>query len=194
MTTAGLVEPLESTKQLTVFAPVNSAFEAIKDVAAGLSVEQLTAVLGYHVVEGAVVYSTDIKDGASVKTLQGEEIKLTLKDGDVLVNEAKVVIPNVLVKNGVVHAIDGYVSPHPFFCFHIRNCVLTMVSGSVLIPKNLGGDDSATPSSSGTASGTASATSTGAPTNTAVTAGAGVTIASFGVALAAGAFAALLQL
>ena len=87
----------------------NAAFEAIKDTAAGLTVGQLTAVLGYHVVPGAVVYSTDVTDGASVKTVQGSELKLKVdKDtGDITVNGAKVIMADVLVKNGVVHVIDG---------------------------------------------------------------------------------------
>ncbi|KAM7203323.1 beta-Ig-H3/Fasciclin [Rhypophila sp. PSN 637] len=173
VTTAELVEPLEGIKQLTVFAPLNTAFEAIAETAANLTVEQLTAVLGYHVVSDAVVYSSDIEDGASVATLQGEEIKLTIRDGSVYVNEAKVVMPNVLVKNGVVHVIDG-----------------------VLIPKNLasGGDStpSGTPSSSMPAP---TASGSGTPTPSVVPAGAaGMGVASVGVALAAGAFAVLLQL
>jgi len=131
-TKANLVQPLEDLKEVTIFAPSNEAFAKIADVAAGLSVEQLTAVLGFHVIPGAVVYSSDITDGAKVKTLQGQELTITLRDGGVFVNGAKVVKPDVLVKNGVVHVIDG-----------------------VLIP-----DAKATPSASGTASGTATATGT----------------------------------
>ena len=106
---AELAQALSDIPQLTIFAPNNAAFEAIKDTAAGLTVEQLTGVLGYHVIEGAVVYSSDVTDGASVKTLQGGEVKVKVdKDtGDIFVNEAKVILPNVLVKNGVVHVIDG---------------------------------------------------------------------------------------
>jgi len=106
-TKADLVKALSDLKEVTIFAPNNDAFAAISATAAGLTVEQLGAVLGYHVVAGAVVYSSDIKNGTVVKTLQGEELMVTLKDGAVFVNDEQVVKPDVLVKNGVVHVIDG---------------------------------------------------------------------------------------
>lgn len=109
VTTAGLAGPLESAKQVTIFAPTNKAFEAISNVVADLSAEQLTAVLGYHVVEGAVVYNSDITDEVDAETLQGEELRITVRGDEIYVNQARVLQPNVLVKNGVVHVIDRYV-------------------------------------------------------------------------------------
>jgi hypothetical protein len=46
----------------------------------------------------------------------GENVTITVENGTVFVNSAKVITPNVLVANGVVHVIDGYVSPS-LFCF-----------------------------------------------------------------------------
>lgn len=106
-TKANLVQPLSDAPELTLFAPNNEAFTAVAGVAAGLTIEQLTAVLGYHVVNGSAVYSSDITNGMRAKTVQGSEVTLTVKDGSVFVNKARVVKPNVLVKNGVVHVIDG---------------------------------------------------------------------------------------
>ncbi|KAK0624040.1 FAS1 domain-containing protein [Immersiella caudata] len=130
-TQANLVQAVSDIQQLTLFAPNNEAFAAAADVAAGLTVEQLTAVLGYHVIDGTVVYSSNIVNGTKVQTLQGSDLTITIRDGGVYVNDAKVVKPDVLVKNGVVHVIDG-----------------------ILIPDNL---SSATPSASGTATGTGAA-------------------------------------
>lgn len=107
VTTANLGATLTGLEQLTLFAPNNAAFDKIRDVASTLTVEQLTDVLSYHAVAGAVVYSTDIVDGAMVKTVQGGELKLTIRDGSVFVNDAKVVEANILAKNGVVHIIDA---------------------------------------------------------------------------------------
>ncbi len=106
-TTADLVDTLTDISQLTIFAPNNAAFEAIPDAAAGLSVEELTTVLGYHVIEGAVVYSVDVEDGAKAATVQGGELTFTVRDGGVFVNDKKVVKADVLIANGVVHVIDG---------------------------------------------------------------------------------------
>ena len=59
------------------------------------------------VVSGAVGYSSKLKDGDTFKTLAGGVIQITIKDGDVFANGVKVVIPDVLVANGVVHVIAG---------------------------------------------------------------------------------------
>ncbi|KAK3311788.1 FAS1 domain-containing protein [Apodospora peruviana] len=108
VTKANLAQTLSDVPQLTIFAPNNAAFEAISDVAAGLTVEQLTAVLGYHAIAGAVVYSTDITTTTmNVKTVEGSEVMVRVEDGNVMVNDAKVIMPNILIKNGVVHVIDG---------------------------------------------------------------------------------------
>ena len=59
------------------------------------------------VVSGAVGYSSKLKDGATFKTLSGSTIQISIKNGDVFANGVKVVVPDVLVANGVVHVIDG---------------------------------------------------------------------------------------
>lgn len=48
-------------------------------------------------------------NGTTLTALNGGNLTVTIVDGDVFVNSAKVVTPNVLVANGVVHVIDKYV-------------------------------------------------------------------------------------
>lgn len=122
--TASLVEVVDETKDLTVFAPTNAAFEKLGPAAANLTVDQLSEILGYHglssilytpqlrltlilvVAAGSPLYSTDFKDGDVIETLQGQSVKVSIKDGNIFVNNAEVIIPDVLVANGVVHVID----------------------------------------------------------------------------------------
>ncbi|KAK4222502.1 FAS1 domain-containing protein [Podospora fimiseda] len=108
---AGLVETLDTTPDLTIFAPTNDAFAAIGNLVSGLTIEQLTSILGYHVVPGAVVYSTDVTNGLTAKSLQGTDLNFRVVDGEVWVNSAKVIAADVLVANGVVHVIDGVLNP-----------------------------------------------------------------------------------
>ncbi|KAL8409518.1 hypothetical protein RB594_007817 [Gaeumannomyces avenae] len=110
-TKANLVTPLSDARELTLFAPNDEAFAAVADVAAGLTIEQLAGVLGYHVVNGSAVYSSAVANGTRAKTAQGSDVTLTVRDGSVFVNQAKVVKADVLVKNGVVHVIDGVLIP-----------------------------------------------------------------------------------
>jgi uncharacterized surface protein with fasciclin (FAS1) repeats len=91
---------------LTAFIPNNAAFQAIGSALASVSMEQLQGILGYHIVEDAVVYSTMLTNGTNITTLAQGTIHVTLDGDNIFVNSAKVVIPNVLIKEGVVHVID----------------------------------------------------------------------------------------
>jgi uncharacterized surface protein with fasciclin (FAS1) repeats len=91
---------------VTVFVPNNAAFKAIGSVLGNVTMEQLQGILGYHIVGDAVVYSTMLTNGMNITTSTNGTIHVTIDGDDVFVNSAKVVIPNVLVKEGVVHVID----------------------------------------------------------------------------------------
>jgi uncharacterized surface protein with fasciclin (FAS1) repeats len=115
VTAAGLVETLKGAGPFTVFAPTNAAFSALKagTVEGLLKPEKkaaLTGILTYHVVAGAVK-AADLKDGQKVKTLQGEELKVSIKDGKVTINGANVTAADLVGSNGVVHVIDAVLMP-----------------------------------------------------------------------------------
>lgn len=106
MTVAGLGSTLLSLKDVTIFAPTNAAFAAIASIAGNASIDTLSAVLKYHVIPGNVLYSSTLAN-VSVATADGVNLTVTVfPDGQVFVNGAKVVTPDVLVANGVVHVID----------------------------------------------------------------------------------------
>ncbi len=110
---ADLVGNLSSDGPFTVFAPTNEAFAALPaGVLDALLLPEnkatLVKILTYHVVSGAV-YAADVADGA-VATVEGQSITLSTKDG-VSVNNAKVVIADVMADNGVIHAIDAVILP-----------------------------------------------------------------------------------
>ncbi|MDD1742924.1 MAG: fasciclin domain-containing protein [Methanotrichaceae archaeon] len=111
--TAGLVDTLKSAGPFTVFAPTDDAFAKIqKDQLAALLANktQLTSVLTYHVVPGMVI-STDLKNGMILKTVQGENLTISLANGSVMVNNATVVQANIGSTNGIIHAINTVLMP-----------------------------------------------------------------------------------
>ncbi|MCX6674898.1 MAG: fasciclin domain-containing protein [Methanothrix sp.] len=113
VTAAGLVETLSSPGPFTVFAPTDEAFAKVpKGVLEALMANKtlLTAVLTYHVVPGAVM-SSDLKDGMSVKTVEGSDVKIAISPAGVMVNNAKVIQPDIKASNGVIHAIDSVILP-----------------------------------------------------------------------------------
>jgi uncharacterized surface protein with fasciclin (FAS1) repeats len=116
LTEAGLIETLKGKGPFTVFAPTDEAFAKIpkKDLEALLKdKKKLTAVLTYHVVAGKVAAADvlKMKDGSKVKTVEGREFTLGLKDGKVTVDGANVIKTDIETSNGVIHVIDSVIMP-----------------------------------------------------------------------------------
>ena len=124
---AGLVDTLSSPGPFTVFAPTNSAFAKLPagTVDTLLKPEnkgQLTQVLTYHVVPGRITANDlmeMVKKGggkAMLKTVEGEELTVEMKDGAIWIwdakgDAAKITIKNVMQSNGVIHVIDAVQLP-----------------------------------------------------------------------------------
>ncbi|KAM0722149.1 hypothetical protein Q7P37_001590 [Cladosporium fusiforme] len=104
-----LADTLDTTSDLTIFAPNNAAFQSISSVLANISTEEAAAVLQYHVLNGTVAYSSTLANG-SVPTLGGDNITITILDGEVFVNRARVINADILLSNGVLHILDSVLS------------------------------------------------------------------------------------
>jgi uncharacterized surface protein with fasciclin (FAS1) repeats len=115
VTTAGLAETLSGTGPFTIFAPSNSAFEAlpagtVESLLKPESKDKLTSILTYHVVAGNVL-AADLTDGQKVATLNGQELTVKIKDGVVTINGAKVTAADLAGSNGVIHVVDAVLLP-----------------------------------------------------------------------------------
>lgn len=124
---AGLVETLKGAGPFTVFAPTNAAFAKLPAGTVETLVKPenkgtLTSVLTYHVVPGrldAKAAAAAIKAGngtATLKTVNGGDLWLMRKNGNLMLkdakgNMAKVTIADVHQSNGVIHVIDTVVMP-----------------------------------------------------------------------------------
>jgi transforming growth factor-beta-induced protein len=110
---AGLVDALKGEGPLTVFAPTDDAFAKLPagTIDALLAdIPTLTDILLYHVVEGRVL-SADVLMLESAVTLQSGEITISIVDGKVMINDAMVIITDILTTNGVIHVIDTVILP-----------------------------------------------------------------------------------
>ena len=112
---AGLAETLSGTGPFTVFAPTNAAFNklpagTVDNLVKPENKEQLTKILTYHVVPGAL-RAADLKDGQKLKTVQGQELTVKIVNGTVTIDGATVSIADVISSNGVTHVIDGVIMP-----------------------------------------------------------------------------------
>ena len=112
---ADLAGALSEGDSLTVFAPTDDAIGALVaalEITAEdlLALPNLAEILQYHVV-GAVALSTDLSDGQEIPTLQGANVNITINTDTVMVNDAMVIVADLMADNGVVHVIDAVLLP-----------------------------------------------------------------------------------
>jgi transforming growth factor-beta-induced protein len=108
----GLDETLSGDGPFTVFAPTDNAFALLPEgLIASLSTEQLTALLTYHVVAGAV-------DAATVVTLteatsvEGSPIFIQVENGTVVLDgRVQVIVTDIPASNGIIHVVDAVLVP-----------------------------------------------------------------------------------
>ena len=119
---AGLVDTLSGPGPFTVFAPTNEAFAKLPNGTVDTLLKpenkaQLVGVLTYHVVPGRYtakdLMNQAMKAGGktTLKTVEGEELTVQAKDGELWIwdakgDGAKITIKNVMQSNGVIHVID----------------------------------------------------------------------------------------
>lgn len=108
LTKAGLLDAIDTTPSITVFAPTDAAFEALGDLDK-IPLDTLTAVLKYHVVP-AVAYSVDVANG-TVPTLLGKNLNITVGTDIKINGDTEVIALDILTKNGVVHVINKVLIP-----------------------------------------------------------------------------------
>ncbi len=113
LTEAGLVETLQGEGPFTVFAPTDEAFAALPEGTLDALLadkEALTAVLLYHVVVGEVP-AAEVVNLSEAETAQGEPVSVRTDMGNVYLNEAQVILPDVMAANGIIHVIDTVLLP-----------------------------------------------------------------------------------
>jgi len=124
---AGLVDTLNGAGPFTVFAPTNAAFDKLPAGTVDALVKpenkaQLTKILTYHVVPGTYTSAQLVADArkhggkATLKTVQGEPLTISLHEGKLWVIDAKggkagISIADVGQSNGVIHVIDTVLMP-----------------------------------------------------------------------------------
>ena len=98
----------------TIFAPTDEAFAklpagTLDDLLKPENKKKLGNILAYHVLKSKVM-AADVKT-MMAKTANGKELDIKVTDGNVTVNDAKVVKTDVTASNGVIHVIDTVLLP-----------------------------------------------------------------------------------
>jgi hypothetical protein len=98
--------------EFTLFAPTDAAFQAlpagtIEALLANLPL--LTDILTYHAV-GSIALSTDLEDGQVIETIEGSNVVVSIGPDGIFINDAEVILEDIVTDNGVVHVIDAVLS------------------------------------------------------------------------------------
>ncbi len=115
VTAAGLVDTLKSEGPFTVFAPTDEAFAklpagTVDSLLLPENKDQLTAILTYHVVPGAVTSDQLAGQRLSVATVNGADVHIDGTNG-VTVEDSNVTTADIIASNGVIHVIDAVLLP-----------------------------------------------------------------------------------
>ena len=101
---AGLVDTLKGSGPVTVFAPPDAAFAklpagTLENLLKPENKTKLVAILTYHVVPGDVT-AAQAATLTQAKTVNGAILKLSARDGKVMVNNADVVKADMKLQTG----------------------------------------------------------------------------------------------
>ena len=111
---ADLDTVLSGDDQFTVFAPTDDAFAKLPEGTLDsllADIPGLKDVLLYHVTNGSVL-AGDVVSLDSAATLQGQNVDISVMGDAVMVDEANVVITDIIASNGVIHVIDSVLLPN----------------------------------------------------------------------------------
>jgi len=101
---AGLGSVYDAALQVTIFAPIDSAFT-------GQSTLSAAGVRG-HVVGGTAFYTPLLVDGAVLPTTQGGNLYVrVVNDEDFYINCVHIVQTDAISYNGVIHAVESILTP-----------------------------------------------------------------------------------
>jgi len=107
---SGLDHVLSGKGPYTVFAPTDIAFAKLdKGILDNLlkpeNKTKLTDLLNHHVVEGKINFK-DLKDGEKLKTVNGKQLVVHVKDGHTTVDGAVILNHDVQATNGIIHSLE----------------------------------------------------------------------------------------
>jgi uncharacterized surface protein with fasciclin (FAS1) repeats len=105
-----LDQVLSSTGPYTFFAPSDLAFaklepNTVQELLKPENCEKLSDLLNMHLVEGKINFK-DLEDGQTLKSINGKELTVKVKNGTVNIDNAVIQHSDVRTSNGVIHCVD----------------------------------------------------------------------------------------
>ena len=108
-----VLETLSGNGQHTVFAPTDEAFAAMgldETNVDTLPQGTLTNILLYHAANGRRD-SNDVTSSKQIRMLNRQFTQITVDASGAFIDDAKIVLVDVLAANGIIHVIDEVLMP-----------------------------------------------------------------------------------
>ncbi len=101
---------LSSTGPFTFFAPSDLAFEKqgndfMDNLLTSANKTELTHLMQGHIVPGMYSFQ-ELKDGDKLTTVNGKELLVEVKNGNIKVDGAEIAARAQRISNGVIHTMD----------------------------------------------------------------------------------------
>jgi uncharacterized surface protein with fasciclin (FAS1) repeats len=113
---ADLEEVLSGIGPFTLLAPVNFAFsklipaELYNDLISDDNKIKLANIISFHLIAGRKMLR-DFSHGQKIMMVNGQEALISVKDGDVSINGARILAKDRQGSNGVIHTVDSVNMP-----------------------------------------------------------------------------------
>lgn len=112
---AEYLDVVSNAGPFTVFAPTNAAFGklpagTVETLVKPENKDKLRNILEYHVAVSTFKPEM-LRDGMSLGMANGDNIKVSNKDGKIVLNDSATIIATVPASNGIVHVVDGVLLP-----------------------------------------------------------------------------------
>jgi uncharacterized surface protein with fasciclin (FAS1) repeats len=105
---------LKTAGPYTVFAPDNTVLKSMESMIDNLSKpnmrKQLKELLMHHIVPGKWM-SAVLNNGFKLKTMAGDELTVSRKGDTLMIGTVRIVNPDQLSGNGVIHVTDNLLMP-----------------------------------------------------------------------------------
>ncbi|KAJ7630786.1 carnitine acyl carnitine carrier [Roridomyces roridus] len=110
--TPAIAALLNSTSELTVFLPVNDAWEALPDLErlyleSEFATDDLSRILNAHAVVAKEVKWSDTFPAAKFKTIDGSVLEVVVTPEKTTISSAELVEPDIYASNGVLHLVSS---------------------------------------------------------------------------------------
>lgn len=113
---SGLVPELQKAGPYTLLAPTDEAFDkfppgTFERLMLPANLQQLRALLMYHLLSGRIPLKTMLDTNGQVRTLGGNPVIIKGIDNKVMINDVNVIRADDAASNGVIYWLDGVLLP-----------------------------------------------------------------------------------